>query len=280
MPSGNLSWREKLVRVRDLVVEAEKEREMRKQQEKERSREALAERLKKDTPEALINQFNDLKKRCQQVARKVYPPDNLREQLASLAALGNKLRLYKDTQREHGSLFSLPMKQTLNRLLNSLGEIQRSLDKQLGQWQGVEQILNATAFRARQPSDAPRLLEIAKSFSREAYQITLSLPNDYFASESQHFHVAQSSSGVYAYVRYWPDSQTVAFALTAPGRVNFKKLVRGFLHVLCKRGPEGPPTTTIRVRISDPREFKFYQELGFRRDSTVTAGLVVLVELG
>ena len=293
MSPDNLSWRSKLTQVRDKVVEQEKDREQRKLMEKERSRESLAEKLKRDTPEALTKQFNDLQKRCQTVARKLYPPDTLREQLASLAAFGDKLRLYKDTQREHPTLFSVPMKEVVNRLLNSMGEIQRSLDKQLGQWEGVEQILNTTAFRPRKPSaavprsgagDDVRLIEIAKSFSQEAYQVALSLPSDYFASETTHFFVADSpaAGGVYGYVRFWPrdgGAGEITFAAQAPQKVNFKKLVRGIVYVFCKRGPEPAAHGAIQVRLSDPREVKFYQELGFRREPSVTQAIVCVAEL-
>src|SRR4030042_1464662 len=90
MSPDNLSWRSKLTHVREKVVEQEKDREQRKLMEKERSRESLAEKLKHDTPEALTRQLNELQKRCQTVARKLYPPDTLREQLASLAGLGEQ----------------------------------------------------------------------------------------------------------------------------------------------------------------------------------------------
>ncbi len=289
MSLENRSWAGKLKQVRERVVEQEKDREHRKLQEKERSRESLAEKLKRDTPEALTRQFNDLQKRCQTVARKLYPPDTLREQLASLATFGDRLRLYKDAQREHPTLFSAPVKDVINRLLNSMGEIQRSLDKQLGQWEGVEQILNTTAFRPRKPSasgkpaDDARLLEIAKSFSQEAYQVVLSLPSDYFASESSHFYVADSTAtGVYGYVRFWPregGTGDITFAVQAPEKVNFKKLARGIVRVFCKRGPEPAAHGAIKVRLSDPREVKFYQELGFRREASVTQAIVCVAEL-
>jgi len=290
MSPDNLSWRSKLTQVREKVVEQEKDREQRKIMEKERSRDSLAERLKRDTPEALNKQFSDLQKRCQTVARKLYPPDTLREQLASLATFGDRLRLYKDAQREHVSLFTAPVKDVINRLLNSMGEIQRSLDKQLGQWQGVEQILNTTAFRARQAaaraksSDDARLVEIAKSFSVEAYQVTLSLPSDYFTSEGTHFYVADSpaAGGVYGYVRFWPregGAGNITFSVQAPEKVNFKKLVRGIVYAFCKHGPEPAAHGAILVRISDPREVKFYQELGFRREPSVTQEIVCTADL-
>jgi len=265
MAAKQLSWRDQLSRVREDVVRAERERELRKKMERERSRDALAERLKRDSPEALNARFNELKKTCQQVGQRLYPPDELRQQLTELESLEELLQYFEICKREHGDLFNTAMRQAMVRLRGELADIRKSIDKQLRQWQAVEALLDATDFRPRTDKDDPRLLDIAKAFSLTAHNLALSLPGDYFATESENFYVAKGPDGVYGYVKYWPEANAISLALEPPARVNFKKLLRGFFRRLCTRGPLAGKMDALRVRISDPGEFRFYQGLGFRR---------------
>jgi len=265
MAAKQLSWRDQLSRVREDVVRAERERELRKKMERERSRGALAERLKQDSPEALNARFNELKKTCQQVGQRLYPPDELRQQLAELENLEELLQYFEICKREHGDLFNTAMRQAMVRLRGELADIRKSIDKQLRQWRAVEALLGGTDFRPRTDKDDARLLEIAKSFSLAAHSLALSVPADYFATESENFYVAEGPGGVYGYVKYWSEANAISLGLEPPARVNFKKLLRGFFRTCCTRGPLAGKMDALRVRISDPGEFRFYQGLGFRR---------------
>jgi hypothetical protein len=143
----------------------------------------------------------------------------------------------------------------------------------------VEEILDATEFRPRNEGDKERLLDIAKTFSQEAFNMTLSLPSDYFAGEAENFWVAECDHGVYGYVTWWPEDQCLSFALVEPIKTNFRKLVRGFLYKFCRYGPVADQIDAINIRLSAPSEFKLFQDLGFRRSSAGPMGQVCTCEL-
>lgn len=278
MSAISSDWRNQLSQLRQDVQEAEKTRAERKRLEKEKSRDALVEKLKKDTPESIINEFNELKRKCQLAGRKLYPPDDLRKHMDELSRLSDKLKIYDACKDEHKDLFSETMRQTIPRVLGGLKELQASLDKQFKQWEPIEQLLNATNFRARKDEDNAKLVEIAKAFSAEAFGIQLSLPSDYFANEKEGFYVAEATSGVYGYAKYETDG--FSFSIEPREKINFRKMARGFLsHICSEEGPIGENTQVARIKLGDPREFKFFQELGFRRDPKAPDGLACYMEM-
>lgn len=259
------SWREQLNSLRGQIAEAEKQREIRKKLEMERNKEALSARLRRDTPQALQAEYNRLRETCQRIARRLYPPDALRAQLDAIAELGERLRFYRECQKDYGDLFSAEMRQTLMRLLSDLGELQRGMDRQLGQWAPVETILRATAWRPPQPADARRLVEISKVYNEKAFSLTLSLPGDFYAEESQNFFVAEHGGNAYGFVKYWPADDAITFAVVPLGEVNFRKFIRGFVHCFYTSGHIQPRAPVVRVRLSHPAEFRFFADMGFAR---------------
>ena len=270
------SWRNQLSSVRKDVIEAEKEREIRKKMEAERSRDALGERLAKDTPEAIANRFNDLKKNCQQAGRKLYPPEQLRAFQTDLVDLQELIHYYEICKRSHPDLFTTPMRQAMARIQEGTADLLKSITKQLDQWEGVEKLIDATAFRSRTDADNAPLIDVAKSFSLSAYGMPLSLPNDYFATERENFWVADADGTIYAYVKYWSADNAISFAVAEPEGVNWRKLLRAFLFIFCARGPVAEKLDAINVRLSDPSEFKFYQDLGLRRTGGLTSPVCTL----
>ena len=264
---GLSSWRAQLGHLRKEVAQAEKERELRKKLERERSRDAVAARLREEPIESLGARFHDLKRECQAIGQRLYPPDGLRGRTGELDALQEIVQYYDICRREYGELFNANMRETLSRLLTGLQEVRNSLEKQLGQWSAIEEVLEKTIFRPRSDADNLRLLEIAKSFSLQAHSLPLVLPADYFATENENFWVAEAQGAprAYGYVKYWPEDTAISLAVVEPDSVNFKKFVRGFLFLACRRGPAAGRMEELRVRVADPQEFKFFQELGFRR---------------
>ncbi len=263
-----LSWRDQLFRLRNKVVEAEKQRGEEKKRKLEHSREVIAERLKSDTPEALTRTFNELKKRHGGARREFFPLEPLEQGVKELGEFGGKLRFYKESQKEYPKLLTSRHKQTIDKLLKSVGELQRSLEKQIVQWRRVKEILEATRFRPREPEDDPGLLDVAKRFHTRAYEIELRLPSDFFAGESEDFYVAELDGKPYGYVKYLRSDGMFSFALVGVRDANFGKLVQGFLYCFCKSGIMAGSPDAVKVRLSHPDEVKFYTNLGFQRTET------------
>lgn len=274
MTRQELSWKKQLQHVKSKVLEAEKQREDLKRMQLERSRESLQERLKEDTPEALDGVLAALKKECSRSSREFYATPHLQTALDRLGELGQKLRFYKDCQKDFGKLFTPRLRQTLDKLLRDLGAVQRGVEKQLAQWRAAEQVLSGTLFRPRGPADDGVLVGLAKAFHEAAHGGALSLPKNFFANEKDGFYVADFHEQPYGYVKYWPKEDVITFAVAQPKNVeppvklNFNKFIRGLLHHFARNGPLQKPLDTLRVRISYAREAKFFTEIGFVRSET------------
>ncbi len=268
MPQEELSWRDQLFKLRGTIVEAEKHRAETKKLKVEQSREGLEARLKSDTPEALTRVFNDLKKQHGGARREFFPLEHLEQGMEELGEFGGKLRLYKESQKEHPKLLTPRHKQTIDKLLKGAGELQRSLEKQIVQWKRVKEIMEATRFRPRKPEDDPGLLDVAKRFHKKAYEMELSLPSDFFAGESEDFCVAEIDGKPYGYIKYSRGEGVFSFALISVREASFGKLAQGFLYHFCKSGIIADPCDAVKVSLSYPNEVKFYTGLGFQRAAT------------
>jgi len=268
MAQAPLSWRDQLLGLRNKVVEAEKRRDEDKRLRRERSKEAIQERLKEETPEALNARLSEMRKRFGRAARQFFPLPHLEAFISEVGDFGSNLRFYKECQKEFGDVFSSHFRQTLDRLLRSVGELQRNLDKQLGQWRKVNEIVKKTAFREKTPDDDAGLVEIATTFHAQAHGLPLSLPRDFFAKEKKDFYVADYEGQVYGYVKYWPKENVTTFAITPPLKINLGKLVRGFLCHFYKNAAHGRRFEEARVRLSYAREVRFFTDMGFIRGET------------
>ena len=263
-----LSWREQLGRVRGHVVELQERRASDKRLERERNEQSLKRRLKEDTPDALNQTFNDIRRRSDRAARKFFPPQHIEAVLSDLSEFGDLLRFYADCMKSLAKVFSPAHKTTITSLLGDLGSLQRGLDRQLGQWRTVTSVTDKMVFRARQPSDDADLVAVAKAFSDRAHGVTLSIPNDFFAHENENFWVAECDGNALGYVKYWVEDKVVTFALFPPEKINFNKLVRGALYKFFMAGPAPEKMTAVRVRVGYVREVKFFTDIGFVRVQT------------
>jgi len=265
-----LSWREQLDQVRNRVAEGEQQRVLRRRLELEKTKDGLRKRLSRDTPQALLGHFNDLRVAYQHAVRKLYPPTLLREQQTSLAEFGEKLRFYRDCQKGHGDLFSSEMRRTIARLLKDMGGLQRGIDRQLHQWEPVETILERTTWRPPAGDVGSTLLQISKAYNQFAFEISLSLPSDFYGGELENYHLAfyEEETAPYGFVEYVPDGKVIVFAVAPFEEVNFRKLIRGFVYGFYSSSEIGVKAKAARVRLTHPAEFKFFAEVGFSRAET------------
>jgi len=263
-----LSWRDQLKQVRTRVVTLEQRREADKRLQRERNEESLRARLKEDTPEVLAQKLNEVRRLSDRAARRFYPLPHVQKVLKDIGEFGDLLRFYSECMKPFGRVFTTNHKTTITKLLGELGNLQRGLDRQLGQWRELHTIMEKTSFRPRQASDNAPLVAAAKAFSERAHNIPLSIPGDFFAYENESFWVADCEGEVLGYVRYRPDDKAVTFALTPGTQVNFKKFVRGLLHKFHTAGPLPDKMDAVRVRIGYVREVKFFTDMGFVRAET------------
>jgi len=263
-----LSWREQLKGIRENVVKREEQRVAEKHLQRERNEASLREKLKEDTPEALNHQANELRKVSDRAARRFYPLPHIEAVLSQIGEFGTLLRFYADCMRTFGKLFNPNHKTTLNKLLGELGTLQRGLDRQLGQWGKIQEIMQQTTLRPKQPQDDEALVATAKEFSTRAHNVPLSIPGDFYAHESENFWVADCAGTVLGHIKYWPQDKAVTFALSPATKVNFNKFVRGILYKFYSENVIPDPSDAARVRISFVREVKFFTDMGFVRGET------------
>jgi len=265
-----LSWRDQLTRVREQVVEMTGRRETEKRLQRERNEDSLKEKLKEDTLEALNQRAGDIRRNSDRAARRFYPLPHIEAVLSDLSDFGDLLRFYVDCMKSFGRVFPPTYKTALPQMLGDLGALQRGLDRQLGQWRTIKDIVDNTVFRQRQTQDNAALVAVAKTFSDRAHKISLSIPGDLFAHEGENFWVAACGEAVLGYIKYWPDDKVVSFALSPAEKVNFNKFVRGLLHKFHMNKeifPEAAPA--VRVRVRYVRETKFFTDIGFVRSETL-----------
>ena len=263
-----LSWRDQLSKVRGKVVELEKRREVEKRLERERNEEALARRLKQDTPEALAQRFSESHRNFDYNARRFYPLPQLEKVSEEITEFADLLNFYTDCIKSFPRVFSPAHKAAFASLLADIAELRRGLDRQLGQWREIKAALDALQFRRRKPSDDAALVAAAKSFSDRAHKVPLSIPSDFFSRETDNFWVADCQGTPTGYMKYWPQEKVLTFALECGEKVNFTKYVRGVLYKFCAQGPLSEPLPVARVRIGFVREVKFFTDMGFVRAET------------
>ncbi len=269
-PPGDSSWREQLRHVRSRVDEAEQQRAMRRKLDLEKTKDGLRRRLAQDSSAALLGQFNDLRLAYERIVRKLYPPTLLHEQQTGLAEFGEKLRFYRDCQKDHPDLFSSEIRQTITRLLKEMGGLQRGVERQLRQWEPVEVILERTNWRPPAGKVGAALLEISKAYNEFAFEIALSVPADFYSGELDNYHLAyyEEETEPYGFVQYVPDGEMIVFAVVPFEEVNFRKLARGFVSDFYSSADKEIKAKAARVRLTHPDEFKFFNDLGFSRAET------------
>ncbi len=263
-----LSWKDQLKSVREHVVGRAQQRERDKKLQRERNAVSLQKRLKEDTPEALNQRANDIRKVSDRAARKLYPLPHIEAVMTNIGQFGDLLRFYSDCLRPFARVFSPAHKTTLANLLRDMGALQRGLDRQMGQWRELKDLIQKTVFRPRQAQDEADLVAVAKEFSEHAHSVPLSIPGDFFQHERDNFWVAECEGTVLGYVKYWPDDKVITFALRPPHATNFKKFIRGLIYKFCADGPIPEKGHAVRVRIGFVREVKFFTDIGFVRSET------------
>lgn len=268
MAESGLGWRDQLTRVRSVVLEQEKRREVEKRLEQERNEGRLTERLKQDTPEALSHRLNDIKQRFDHVSRKLYPLPQLEAMSQEITDLRDLLAFYVDCMKSFGKVFNQSHRTMFPSLLSDVEGVVKGLERQIKQWTEIKPLLDKTQFRARKQEDDGPLVAITKEFSERAHDVTLSIPGDYFARENQNFWTIDTDGKVMGYMKYWAREDVVTFALAQPAEVNFNKFLRGLLHKFGAECPMGKPLAALRVKITFPREAKFFADLGFIRTET------------
>jgi len=266
MPDDSqLTWKQQLDRLRDRVVELEKQREIRKRVQREQSEKALQKRLKEDTAEVLTARFKTLRERFEHDARKFYPVPWLKQISSELEEFRDLLNFYAEGLRQYPNVFTANHKVTIPRLLREAEDMGKSLQRQLRQWAAVGDFVEDVRFRPRKPQDDPVLVAVAKAFSERAHQMELTIPGDYFAQETENFWTVERAGQILGYIKYSPDLQTISFALADQPNLNYTKFIRGVLHRFYAEGPLPQKPDRIRVRLSYHREVKFYTDLGFVR---------------
>jgi hypothetical protein len=268
MADIGLSWRDQLNRARQVVLQQEKRREVEKRLARERNEEALTARLKEDTPEAISHRMTELRQRFDHAARKLYPLPQLDEMQRDIEDLGDLLRFYVDCIKSFPKVFSPAHRQTFATVLSDIEGLANGLKRQLAQWEKVKELLDKTRFRPRQGEDDATLVAIAKEFSERAHDVTLSIPGDYFSREGDNFWTVDCGGKTLGYMKYWPAEDVVTFAVAQTDDVNFNKFLRGLLYRFGADGPMSKPLAAIRVKITFPKEAKFFADLGFIRTET------------
>jgi len=264
-------WRAQLSQLRDSVEEMERRREEEKRLQLERNREALQERLRRDTPENLSRQMNEVRDHCDRAARRFYPIESIEGACAELRDFDKRLQFYKDCQKEFGDLFTDKLVRTIDRCKADIANIERGLERQLAQWRAIRDVLNDVAFRPKCDADNAPLVAAAKDFSQRAHGMGLAIPEDFFAAEGENFRVTTHQENVIGYVKYWPDRDVITFALKPPVKLNFPKFVRGVLYRAYRQGPlSDKPRPAVRVRLGMAKEVKFFTDLGLVRSETVS----------
>jgi len=268
MAESGLSWRDQLSRVRNVVVEQEKRREVEKRLERERNEGRLTERLKEDTPKALSHRLTELKQRFDHAARKLFPLPQIQAMSQEIIDLHDLLAFYVDCMRSFTKVFNQSHRSMFPSLLNDVKGVMKGMERQLKQWGAIKPILDNTQFRPRTSDDDAILVTIAKEFSQRAHDVPLSIPADYFSRENRDFWTIESEGKAIGYVKFWPRDEVVTFAVAQPNDINVNKFLRGLLYKFGAEGPLPKPQTAIRVKITFPREAKFFSDLGFIRTET------------
>ena len=264
----SLSWQDQLKTVRTKVIEREEQRETDKRLQRERNETSLREKLKEDTPEALNTRFNEIRTLSDRAARKFYPLPHIEAALEDLGDFGSLLRFYTDCMKQFGKVFTQGHRTTFPKLLNELGNLQRGLDRQLGQWRELAPIIDGAVFRTKTPEDDAAVVAVAKAFSARAHSVPLSIPGDFFANVGETFFIVEHDSHVLGYIKYWPEDKVVTLALGPATDVNFKKFIRGLLFKFHANGPLNETFSSVHVRIGFVREVKFFTDIGFVRAET------------
>jgi len=263
--NGELSWREQLTGLRERVLELERRRETEKRLERERNEQSLARRLKEDTPEALAAKFAEIRRRFDRDARKLFPLAHLEEARKELVDFRDLLSFYADCMKSFPKVFSPAHKTGITALLNEMAELEKGVERQLGQWREVKKLVDAVRFRPRQASDDAALVTVAKTFSEHAHKVPLSIPADYFGRETANFWVVELQGAPVGYVKYVPEDKALNFSIEPGGTVNFSKFIRAVLWKFCSQGPLPAPLASARVRVAYVREVKFFTDMGFVR---------------
>ena len=274
---SGLSWREQLASVREDVEQMAQRREEEERLQLERSRESLKERLSSDTPQSLLQQLQDLRKECDRAARRLFPPEALAAALRGVLDFEKRLLFYKGCQKEFDDLFTPQINQTISRCLSDLENTKKGLNRQIGQWRQLLEVLQDIGFRAKTEEDNRALTQAAKTFSERAHSIALSIPNDFFAGEDEGFHVVTHGESVIGHVKWWDDRGVITFAVSPPDKVNFPKFVRGVLFKAYQGPLADKKQDGVRLRLSMSREVKFFTDLGFVRKETVSVSEWIFV---
>lgn len=264
-------WRSQLQQLRGTVEEREQQRAEEERLKLQRSRESLQERLRQDTPENLNHQLQELRKTCDRAARRFYPIDAIEAACSKLGDFGKRLEFYQGCQGQYVDLFTPRIKDSIAKCQDSIANIQRGLDRQMGQWRHIRDVVAEVTFRARKDEDDVALAEAAKTFSEQAHGMGLTIPSDFFSGESENFYVVVHGDHAIGHIKSWPEQHVVTLAFTAPVKLNFPKFVRGVLYKAYRDGPlSAAGQDAVRVRLGMSREVKFYTDLGFVRSQTVS----------
>lgn len=263
------SWQDQLAKLRPKVVDAEKSRDLEKKQKLERSKEALAGSLQRDTPEELARQLRDIEGAYSTAIRAFYPPPHFGGLMERIEEYEVKVHYYIDQRKRFSDVFAPAYKQVLPKCDRDMAELKKGMAKQKGQWEAVQQIVEAGPFRAKAKEDDLRLIDIAKEFHHQAHGIQLNIPKTFFATKRANFFVADRDGEPFVYVEYYPNEATLSFAIYPLEKVNFTKLARGVLHQFCLNGPLETPIGTVQVRLTNTQEVKFYTDMGFLRSKTL-----------
>lgn len=268
--NAGLDWQSQLAQLRGTVEEMEKRRAEEERLQLERSREGLVERLKKDTPASLNEESLNLRRECDRAARRFFPPHAIADVLGRLKDFRKRLQFYTDCKKDFKDLFPPDLSQVIGHCLRDVDKAKAGLERQLGQWREVEEALEHVSFRPRDEADGPALSQRAKEFSQRAHGMGLSIPNDFFASEGEGFHVVLIGEEVIGHVKYWDDKDVITFAIAPLENANFPKFVRGVLWKAYQGPLADKNQAKARVRLSMNKEVKFFTDLGFSRAETVS----------
>ena len=264
-------WRAQLEQLRGSVEEMEQRRAEEERLKLKRNREGLQERLRKDTPETIPQQLQELRKECDRSARRFYPLQAIEEACQMLRDFDKRMQFYKGCEKEFGDLFSPRLKQAISKCQGDIANAMRGLERQLKQWHEIRDVLAEISFRAKKDADDKGLAQVAKDFSQTAHQMGLTIPPDFFAAEDQGFHAVTHQDEIIGHIKYWEGRNVITFALTSPVKLNFPKFVRGVLFKAYREGPLAEKNqTTVRARLTMAKEVRFFTDLGFVRSETVS----------
>lgn len=255
--------------LKPLVEQAEKERELKRQEERERVKEKLADELQQNPPDVLLRQFREIEEYYKSAAKKFYPVEALQECVQKLGGFEKNIERYQSYRPRFSDIYSEALTRALDQLGRELSTFHQMMSPQWEQWQGVDRVLKVMEFRHRHKNDDARLVEIAKDFQQRAHGMHLDIPRSFFAAKGETFYVVLSEGHILGYFENYPGENRISFALSPPKGVNFLKLVRGVVQKFCREGPLPQRLESVNVRIYSRQEVKFYTDLGFMRTGTL-----------